>query len=55
MNVICRKCGSECEVDTGDFPKFTVWCDTCEDYADVDYTDVYSDLIEQAIEYSEEL
>ena len=55
MNVICRKCGSECGVDTWDFPKIIVWCDTCEDYADVDTKEIMGDLIEQAIEYSEEL
>ena len=28
----CKKCGEECFVD-GEYPKFIIWCDTCNTYA----------------------
>lgn len=29
----CKKCGELCQID-GEFPKFSAWCETCNDYAD---------------------
>lgn len=29
----CKRCGEECAVD-GEFPRFIIWCETCDDYAE---------------------
>ena len=54
---ICQKCGDECVVD-GEYPKFIIWCDTCNDYAKGEESyavDYKSDLIDQTYDRLREI
>lgn len=54
----CRKCGSLCELSRDcEYPKLFMWCDECNDYADIDdselLADVTGDMIDGAVAKAE--
>ena len=53
-DVICKKCGTHCEVD-GDYPRFTCWCDECNREAEgFDILDYGADWLGDMIDYAKE-
>lgn len=44
MEIICERCGSECEFDPEEYGHMT-WCLECGDYPQADIDAAYSDYV----------
>jgi hypothetical protein len=51
--VLCCKCGLLCHID-GEYPKFIVWCDECNNYADIDLEELQEDYLGNRIDHAYE-
>lgn len=47
--IICKKCDEICQID-GEFPKFSAWCEVCNDYADCDIDGYTADYLASGID-----
>ena len=51
--VECRKCGNLCYVEWDDY-KPSSWCDVCNDYPDIDWSDLGADWLASKIDDAHE-